>query len=160
MEALQAKFKIKSEYVFVHIPGQARNLPGRRASEKAACNFLNNSLDYGKDMGVTVSGFRKAFKTWQLNKHPEMEIVGEMALSHIVGNQVRNAYVDGRFATPMDQCRILLERWAKYCSQIDEPLGGRSTRTSPPMRLVEDEEGVFRPESAVQKEERINDVIG
>ena len=62
--------------------------------------------------GITVHGFRSAFRDWvseETNHSPE---VAEMALAHTIGNKVEAAYRRGKL---LERRRILMQDWQVYC---------------------------------------------
>lgn len=62
--------------------------------------------------GITVHGFRSAFRDWiaeETNHSPE---VAEMALAHAIPNKVEAAYRRGRL---IERRRLLLADWEAYC---------------------------------------------
>ena len=62
--------------------------------------------------GITVHGFRSAFRDWvseETNHSPE---VAEMALAHTIGNKVEAAYRRGKL---LERRRILMQDWQLYC---------------------------------------------
>lgn len=65
--------------------------------------------------GITVHGFRSAFRDWvseETNHSPE---VAEMALAHTIGNKVEAAYRRGKL---LERRRILMQDWQEYCLAI------------------------------------------
>jgi integrase len=81
--------------------------------------FLQNTLGR-KDL--TVHGFRTAFKSWQVDHYPHLEIAGEMALDHAVGTEVRRIYA--RDARMTKQRRQLMDAWGEFCGRT-EPLDAK-----------------------------------
>jgi integrase len=65
--------------------------------------------------GLTVHGFRSAFRTWaeELTSYPHHVI--EQALAHTIGTAVERAY---RRTDMFEQRRKLMEEWASYCNEI------------------------------------------
>lgn len=70
------------------------------------------SQEYTRPKGITVHGFRAAFKTWcdeQTHYAPE---IAEWALGHDVGGGVERAY---RRGDALEKRRALMADWAAYC---------------------------------------------
>jgi integrase len=90
-------------------PGQAAHRP---VSDVALAKLL--------PAGVTVHGFRAAFRTWaaETTGHPR-EVI-EMALAHRVGDAVEQAYARGDL---FDKRRRLMEDWAAFCIRPPQPAG-------------------------------------
>ena len=62
---------------------------------------------------VTVHGFRSSFRDWTAEQTNFPRDVCEMALAHVVGNQVEAAYRRGDLFRKRQQ---LMEAWARYCA--------------------------------------------
>jgi integrase len=77
---------------------------GLNTMAMARCRGRNN---------VTVHGFRSTFRDWAAERTNYPNHVVEMALAHVIGNQVERAYRRGDL---YDKRRKLMEAWAKYCS--------------------------------------------
>ena len=93
-----------SQYVF---PGQK---PGRPLSNMAMEMLLRRL----KVEGVTVHGFRSAFRDWCGEETSFPRDVAEMALAHSVGDSVERAY---RRGDAIEKRRKLMEAWANYLSE-------------------------------------------
>jgi integrase len=63
--------------------------------------------------GVTVHGFRSAFRDWAAECTHFTNEVCEAALAHTIGNKVEAAYRRGDL---FDKRRKLMEAWAMYCA--------------------------------------------
>lgn len=63
--------------------------------------------------GITVHGFRSAFRDWVSERTNFPHEVAEMALAHSIGNKAEAAYRRGDL---MAKRAHLMEAWAKYCS--------------------------------------------
>jgi integrase len=63
--------------------------------------------------GLTVHGFRSAFKDWASEATNTPNIVSEMALAHTVSDKVEAAYRRGDLFTKRTK---LMRDWAKYCA--------------------------------------------
>jgi integrase len=62
--------------------------------------------------GVTVHGFRSAFKDWASEQTAYSNEVSEMALAHKIASAVEKAYRRGDL---FEKRRRLMEDWAEYC---------------------------------------------
>jgi hypothetical protein len=66
--------------------------------------------------GVTVHGFRFAFRDWAAECTHFTNEVCEAALAHVMENKAEAAY---RRADLFDKRRKLMEAWANYCDRAD-----------------------------------------
>jgi integrase len=89
------------DFVF---PGQKPNRPMSPMSLALVLNRLGIN-------GVTVHGFRSAFRDWAAEQTSFPAEVAEMALAHAIMNRVEAAYRRGDL---FDKRRTLMEAWAKY----------------------------------------------
>ena len=64
--------------------------------------------------GVTVHGFRSAFRDWAREATAFPDAVVEAALAHAVGDKVVAAYVRGDL---FDKRRKLMAAWANHCAR-------------------------------------------
>ena len=64
--------------------------------------------------GVTVHGFRSAFRDWAGEETNFPSDICEMALAHKVGDKVQQAY---RRKTGFQKRRLLAEAWASHCAK-------------------------------------------
>jgi integrase len=62
--------------------------------------------------GLTVHGFRSAFRDWVSEETEHSPEVAEMALAHTIANKVERAYRRGNL---IDRRRRLMEDWERYC---------------------------------------------
>jgi integrase len=62
--------------------------------------------------GLTVHGFRSAFRDWVSEETEHSPEVAEMALAHTIGNKVERAYRRGNL---IDRRRKLMDEWVSYC---------------------------------------------
>ena len=62
--------------------------------------------------GVTVHGFRSAFRDWAGNETQFARELAEAALAHVIGDKAEQAY---RRGDALDKRRALMEAWAGYC---------------------------------------------
>ena len=68
----------------------------------------------GMRSGLTVHGFRSAFRDWAAETTNTPNHVVEMALAHTIGDKVEKAYRRGDLYLKR---RVLMEAWAKYCAK-------------------------------------------
>ena len=92
-----------SDFVF------AGQKPGKPLSVMA----LEMVLRRMKVEGVTVHGFRSAFRDWAAECTNFPNEVCEAALAHVITNKAEAAYRRGDL---FDKRRKLMETWAHYCS--------------------------------------------
>lgn len=98
---LYAKREVEGGFVF----------PGRRAG-KPLSNMAMQMLLRRMDMeGVTVHGFRSAFRDWAGNETHFQREVAEAALAHVVGDKAEHAY---RRSDALEKRRALMDAWAAY----------------------------------------------
>jgi integrase len=86
-------------------PGGRKNRP---LSNMAMLKLLERM---GRD-DVTVHGFRSTFRDWAAETTGYPNHVVEMALAHIIGDEVEAAYRRGDL---LEKRRRLMEDWARYC---------------------------------------------
>jgi integrase len=96
-----------SEFVF----------PGARSDRPLSNMAMEMVLRRMGVDGVTVHGFRSAFRDWAGNETHFAREVAEAALAHVVGDEAEQAY---RRGDALEKRRELMEAWARYC----EPTGG------------------------------------
>lgn len=73
------------------------------------------------DAGVTVHGFRSAFRDWVAEETSYPGEVAEAALAHANSNKVEAAYRRTDF---LDKRRALMSEWADFCtSKVAQPSG-------------------------------------
>jgi integrase len=63
--------------------------------------------------GVTVHGFRSAFRDWAAERTNSTNEVCEAALAHVIENKAEAAYRRGDL---FDKRRKLMEAWGVYCA--------------------------------------------
>ena len=76
-------------------------------------NMAMLELLQGKHPDLTVHGFRSTFKDWASETTNFADIVSEMALAHVISDEVQAAYRRGEL---MEKRKKLMEAWAKYCA--------------------------------------------
>jgi integrase len=81
------------------------------ARKPTISNMAMLELLRGMRPGLTVHGFRSAFRDWAAENTTFPAEVVEMALSHTIGNQVEAAYRRGDL---LDKRRELMQTWAGY----------------------------------------------
>ena len=64
--------------------------------------------------GLTVHGFRSAFRTWAAEQTNFPREIAEACLAHTVGNAVERSYRRGDF---FEKRRTLLTAWANFCDK-------------------------------------------
>jgi integrase len=95
----------QGDYVF---PGMK---VGKPLSNMAMLQLLERM---GRD-DLTVHGFRSTFRDWTAERTNFPREVCEMALAHVVGDQVEAAYRRGDL---FEKRRQLMEAWAKFCDTL------------------------------------------
>lgn len=84
-------------------PGAKRNKP---LSDMAMLEMLRGMHD-----GITVHGFRSAFRDWTSETTLHPDTVAEMALAHTVRDKTERAY---RRGDALDRRRNLMQQWCDY----------------------------------------------
>lgn len=80
------------------------------------------------DLGVTVHGFRSAFRDWVAEQTDYAGEIAETALAHTVSNKVEAAYRRTDF---LDKRRLLMRDWSDFCKNVQiSPSGPRETEAS------------------------------
>ena len=64
---------------------------------------------------ATPHGFRSTFRQWAADRTSIAREAIELALAHVVGNTVEQAY--SRDADMLERRRPLMQLWADYCAQ-------------------------------------------
>jgi integrase len=62
--------------------------------------------------GVTVHGFRSAFRDWAGNETHFPRELAEAALAHVIGDKAEQAY---RRSDALEKRRALMQAWAAHC---------------------------------------------
>ncbi|MGO9401026.1 MAG: tyrosine-type recombinase/integrase [Xanthobacteraceae bacterium] len=86
---------------------------GQNAGKPLSMMSLSMVLRRMKIEGVTVHGFRSAFRDWAAECTNFPNEVCEAALAHVVQNKAEAAYRRGDL---FDKRRKLMDAWAAYCS--------------------------------------------
>jgi integrase len=107
MEILEhiAKARI-GDFVF---PGQGENKP----LSSMAMEMLLRRMAIN---GVTVHGFRSAFRDWVGNETHFPREIAEAALAHVIGDKAEQAY---RRSDALEKRRALMKAWAAHCEPTD-----------------------------------------
>jgi integrase len=87
--------------------------PGQKLGKPLSVMALEMVLRRMKIDGVTVHGFRSAFRDWAAECTNFTNEVCEAALAHVIGNKAEAAYRRGDL---FDKRRKLMEAWATYCT--------------------------------------------
>ena len=89
--------------------------PGLRAGQPLSGMAMEMVLRRMKLDGVTVHGFRSAFRDWAGNETHFPREIAEAALAHVVGDKAEQAY---RRADALEKRRELMTSWAVYCEPV------------------------------------------
>jgi integrase len=87
--------------------------PGRTGHSPLAAATFRWLLAKLGHADVTVHGFRSSFRDWCGEHTSFPRKIAEAALAHQIGNKVERAY---RRGSALQQRRLLMEGWAKYCA--------------------------------------------
>jgi integrase len=100
-------------------PGAKRDRP---LSNMAMLEMLRGMR---KDEGLTVHGFRSAFRDWitETTLHPDA--IAEQALAHAIGNKVERAY---RRGDAFERRKDLMQQWADYLNDNEQVYKDRWTK--------------------------------
>jgi integrase len=90
--------------------------PGQRPGKPLSPIALATMLRRMKVEGVTVHGFRSAFRDWAGNETHFPRELAETALAHVIGDKAEQAY---RRGDGLEKRRALMEAWAAYCEPKD-----------------------------------------
>jgi integrase len=85
---------------------------GRTGGAPMWANALPHVLKQLGRTGVTVHGFRSAFRDWAGERTNFPREVAEAALAHQIGDSTERAYARG---DALDKRRHLMDAWEKYC---------------------------------------------
>lgn len=101
-----------TDYIF---PGEK---PGKPLSDMTMTAFIRrqnkDELVWKDENGeaITQHGFRSTFMDWVAETTPFPTAVADMALAHVISDQVRAAYQRGDLFAKR---RALMQEWANYC---------------------------------------------
>ena len=90
------------------------SFPARKPGKPLSVMALEMVLRRMKIDGVTVHGFRSAFRDWAAECTNFSNEVCEAALAHVIENKAEAAYRRGDL---FDKRRKLMEAWAVYCAR-------------------------------------------
>ena len=96
-------------------PGSDLVFPGQKLKKPMSDMTLLKILR-DMDAGVTVHGFRSAFRDWVAEQTNYPGEVAEAALAHAIPNKVEAAYRRTDF---LEKRRDLMRDWANYCLGLD-----------------------------------------
>ncbi len=82
---------------------------------------------------ITAHGFRSTFRDWVEEQTDTPRAVAEMALAHTIGSAVEAAYRRGDL---FEKRRVLMSRWANFCSKLPRTNIATVTRLKPKSALV------------------------
>lgn len=91
--------------------GRSYVFPGRLRG--ALSNMAMLKMLKSSHPTLTVHGFRSTFKDWAAETTMHENIVTEMALAHVVGDETEAAYRRGDL---FEKRRALMDDWAEFCS--------------------------------------------
>ena len=91
--------------------------PGQRSDKPLSGMAMEMLLRRMKAAGVTVHGFRSAFRDWCGEATSFPREIAEAALAHVAGDATERAY---RRGDALEKRRTLMEAWASFC----EPKAG------------------------------------
>jgi integrase len=91
--------------------------PGQRSDKPLSGMAMKMLLRRMKAAGVTVHGFRSAFRDWCGEATSFPREIAEAALAHVAGDATERAY---RRGDALEKRRKVMEAWAAYC----EPKAG------------------------------------
>lgn len=91
--------------------------PGQRAGKPLSNMSLEMVLRRMKAEGVTVHGFRSAFRDWCGDRTSFPREVAEAALAHVAGDATERAY---RRGDALEKRRKLMNAWAEFCASSKE----------------------------------------
>jgi integrase len=102
----------EGDYVFI---GERK---GKSIGNMVMPNLLEDLLKELKLDHATVHGMRASFKTWCLDATEFADELSEIALSHKVGDDTRNAYAR---TAMIKRRRPLMDAWSRYCGTPPRP---------------------------------------
>ena len=86
--------------------------PGQRDGKPLSNMAMEMTLRRMEVEGVTVHGFRSAFRDWAGNETHFPREVAEAALAHVIGDKAEQAY---RRSDALEKRRELMDAWARHC---------------------------------------------
>ena len=106
LDVLERAQLLRSPVSDLVFPGQN---PKRTISDMTLLKVLRD-----RNAGVTVHGFRSAFRDWVAEETDYPGEVAESALAHATPNKVEAAYRRTDF---LEKRKALMADWAAFCSQ-------------------------------------------
>jgi integrase len=85
--------------------------PGQRPGKPLSPAVFEMVFRRMKVKGVTIHGFRSAFRDWAGNETHFARELAEAALAHVIGDKSEQAY---RRSDALEKRRALMEAWAQY----------------------------------------------
>ena len=110
-EALEVLAKVRGLHSKLVFPSAVSG-PKGEAREQSAMVF-KALLKRMRVEGITVHGFRSAFRDWCSESALAEREVAEAALSHATGNEVERAYARSDL---FERRRQLMNAWGRFCS--------------------------------------------
>lgn len=104
--------------------------PGQRSDKPLSGMAMEMLLRRMKAAGVTVHGFRSAFRDWCGEATSFPREIAEAALAHVAGDATERAYRQG---DALEKRRTLMETWAAFC-EPGERAGGVPMKRHAPLR--------------------------
>jgi integrase len=103
--------------------------PGRTGHNPLAAATFRWLLAKLGHADVTVHGFRSSFRDWCGERTNFPREIAEAALAHQIGNKVERAY---RRGSALEQRRLLMDAWARFCAEPTVPADVVPLRRSAP----------------------------
>ena len=82
---------------------------------------------------ITVHGFRSSFRDWAAEQTNFPREVAEAALAHAIQSRVEAAY---RRSDLFEKRRLLMEKWARYCQQVQVEGDGKILEMQPSKKAL------------------------
>ncbi|WP_036262703.1 tyrosine-type recombinase/integrase [Methylocapsa aurea] len=89
---------------------------GQRRGKPLSNMAMEMTLRRMKVEGVTVHGFRSAFRDWAGEETHFPRELAEAALAHVIGDKAEQAY---RRGDALEKRRALMEEWAAFCEGME-----------------------------------------
>jgi integrase len=106
--------------------------PGDRRATLSNMAFLMLLRRMKRD-DITAHGFRSTFRDWVEEQTDTPRAVAEMALAHTIGSAVEAAYRRGDL---FEKRRVLMSKWANFCSKPPRTNNAIVTQLKPKSALV------------------------
>lgn len=88
--------------------------PGRKAGQPLSIMAMTKLLQRMNRDDITVHGFRSTFRDWAAECTESLREVAEMALAHVISDEVEAAYRRGDL---FEKRKLLMEQWALFCGR-------------------------------------------